>query len=276
MNIKVICFGDICGESGRKCLVNYLGKHQGVFDFVVANGENSAHGFGITQKICDQLFNAGVNVITLGNHTFDLHNDLQMFDRNKNLIRPINYPKGTPGHGFVTCQLPNGKKITVVNVLGRVFMEANDDPFAIMNNFVTLNKIGVSTNAIIVDFHAETSSEKKALGFYLDGKISALYGTHTHVPTADAQILPNGTGFLTDCGMCGDYNSVIGMESSVPVLRLTEKISAHARMTPATNIKSATVCGVVFEIDDCGKCIDVQTVRYGGDFLIERKDYIKR
>ena len=276
MSIRVACFGDICGEAGRKSLVDYLEKHRGVFDFVIANGENSAHGFGITQRICDQLFSAGVNVITLGNHTFDLRNDLQMFNRNKNLVRPLNYPKGTPGHGFVTCQIPTGKKITVINLIGRVFMELNDDPFSVVNEFLNVNRLGTTTDVIVIDFHAETSSEKIALGYYLDGRVSGVYGTHTHMPTADARILPNGTGFLTDCGMCGDYNSVIGMEKSAPVLRLTDKINAHARMTPATNMNTSSVCGVAFDIDNGGKCIDIQTIRMGGNFLREQKDYIKR
>lgn len=273
MSLKVACFGDICGEIGRKCLVNFLEQRRSAFDFVIANGENSAHGFGITQRICDQLFASGVDVITLGNHTFDQKADVQMFDRNKNLVRPLNYPEGTPGHGFTICELHNGTRVTVVNLIGRVFMEQNDDPFAVIKNFISTNRLGIETDAIVVDFHAETSSEKKALAFYLDGKISALYGTHTHVPTADAQILPNGTGFLTDCGMCGDYNSVIGMESKMPVLRFTEKVYAHARLTPASNIKSATVCGVVFNIDSNGKCSDIQSIRFGGDFLKELHDY---
>ncbi len=276
MSLKIACFGDICGEIGRICLTNYLEKNRNFYDFVVANGENSAHGFGITQKICDQLFSAGVDVITLGNHTFDQKSDMQMFDRNKNLVRPLNYPKGTPGHGFTICELPNGVRVTVINLIGRVFMEQNDDPFAVIDNFLKTTRLSIETNAIVIDVHAETSSEKKALGYYLDGRVSALYGTHTHVPTADAQILPRGTGFLTDCGMCGDYNSVIGMEATIPVLRFTEKVNAHARLTPASNINSATVCGVVFKIEDDGRCSNVQTIRVGGDYLKELHNYSER
>lgn len=272
--MKIACFGDICGEIGRKVLCQYLSEHKTMFDFVIANGENSAHGFGITQRICDQLFRVGVNVITLGNHTFDLHNDLQMFDRNNNLIRPLNYPKNTPGHGYVICELQNGKKIMVINLIGRVFMESNDDPFSVIDEFLKINKLNLTVDVIIVDFHAETSAEKKSMGYFLDGRVSCLYGTHTHVPTADAQILPNGTGFLTDCGMCGDYNSVIGMDATAPILRFTEKINAHARMTPATDLESASACGVVFTVGNDGKCLDICTIRFGGNFLREQQNYV--
>lgn len=276
MSLKIACFGDVCGEVGRTCLVNYLEKRRNAFDFIIANGENSAHGFGITQRLCDQLFSAGIDVITLGNHTFDQKSDMQMFDRNKNLIRPLNYPNGTPGHGFTIRETSSGKKITVVNLIGRIFMEQNDDPFAVVNNFLKYNRLVLDTDAIIVDFHAETSSEKKALGYYLDGRVSALYGTHTHVPTADAQILPNGTGFLTDCGMCGDYNSVIGMDIKTSILRFTDKTNAHARLIPASDIKSASVCGVVFEIGSNGKCHNIQTIKVGGNQLKELHDCSSR
>lgn len=271
--MRLAFFGDVVGKSGREAVINYIknNKSQKGFDFIIVNGENAAHGFGITQNICDQLFYVGVDVITLGNHTFDQKDDLQLFDREKRLIRPMNYPKGTPGRGFVIIEMPFSKrKIMVVNLIGRLFLEANDDPFFVMNEFLNDYKLGVNVDAIFVDFHAEATAEKVALAHYLDGKISGLIGTHTHVPTADLQILRNGTGYLSDCGMCGDYDSCIGMESGAPIMRFTSKIHSFAKMTPA--LKESTVCGVVMDLDDStGLCSKIQTIRIGG-FLKEQKD----
>ncbi len=273
-NLRIACFGDVCGEVGRNILIEYLRINKYLFDFIIVNGENSAHGFGITQKIYDQFINEGVDVVTLGNHSFDQKNDLQMFDRNPNLVRPLNYPNGTIGHGY-TIVNKNGLNIMVINLIGRLFMEYNDDPFYIINEFLNINKLGLKANAIFIDFHAEASSEKIAMAHYLDGRISGMFGTHTHVPTADAQILDNGTGFISDCGMCGDYNSVIGMEANSPILRFTSKINSHIKLTPATNRNSACVCGVVFEINRNGKCININTIRSGGIFLREQRKFNK-
>lgn len=270
--MRIAFFGDVCGRTGRDAVINYLAKNKQnyKFDFVIVNGENAAHGFGVTQGICNQFFAAGVDVVTLGNHTFDQKDDMQMFDRESRLVRPLNYPKGTPGHGYTIIDLPFlGKKVMVINLIGRLFLEANDDPFAVINEFLNQYKLGVSVDAIFIDFHAEATAEKTALARYLDGRVSGIVGTHTHVPTADLQILPKGTGYLSDCGMCGDYNSVIGMEETAPIKRFTEKINAFARMSPAT--KEATVCGVVMDIDNKGLCYDIQTIRVGG-FLKEQKD----
>lgn len=271
--MRLAFFGDIVGKSGREGVIDYIknNKVQKGFDFIIVNGENAAHGFGITQNICDQLFYVGVDVITLGNHTFDQKDDLQLFDREKRLIRPLNYPKGTPGKGFVIVEMPFSKrKIMVVNLIGRLFLEANDDPFFVMNEFLNDYKLGVNVDAIFVDFHAEATAEKVALARYLDGRISGFVGTHTHAPTADLQILPKGTGYLSDCGMCGDYDSCIGMKDDSPILRFTSKIHAYAKMTPA--LKEATVCGVVMDLDDStGLCSNIQTIRVGG-FLKEQKD----
>ena len=273
-SLKIACFGDICGETGRIALIDYLARNGSKFDIVIANGENTAHGFGINQKICDLLFDVGVYVITLGNHTFDQKADLSMFETNKNLIRPLNYPKKTPGKGFTIIHHNNsGANIMVVNLIGRLFMELNDDPFTTMDELLNVYCLGIKVDAIIVDFHAEATSEKVALAQYLDGRVSAIFGTHTHIPTADAQILTNGTGYLTDCGMCGDYNSVIGMQSIAPVLRFTDKVKAHTKLSPASNLESACVCGVVFEINQYGKCENIRTIRSGGNWLIEQQNY---
>ncbi len=271
--MRIAFFGDVVGKSGREAVIEYIknNKSRKGFDFIIVNGENAAHGFGITQNICDQLFYVGVDVITLGNHTFDQKDDLQLFDREKRLIRPLNYPKGTPGKGFVIIEMPFSKrKVMVINLIGRLFLEANDDPFFIMNEFLNDYKLGVNVDAIFVDFHAEATAEKVALARYLDGRISGFVGTHTHVPTADLQILPRGTGYLSDCGMCGDYDSCIGMKDDAPIMRFTSKVHAFAKMSPA--VKEATVCGVVMDLDDStGLCSNIQTIRMGG-FLKEQKD----
>ena len=272
--LKVACFGDVCGEVGRNVLIEYLRINKHLFDLIIVNGENSAHGFGITQKIYDKFISEGIDVVTLGNHSFDQKNDLQMFDRNPNLVRPLNYPKGTIGHGY-TIVNRNGLNIMVINLIGRLFMEYNDDPFYTINEFLSINKLGLNADAIFIDFHAEASSEKIAMAHYLDGRISGLFGTHTHVPTADAQILSNGTGYISDCGMCGDYDSVIGMEANSPILRFTSKINAHAKLIPSSQKNSACACGVVFEINRNGQCINIKPIRWGGTFLMDKKEYME-
>ncbi|MDR0630484.1 MAG: TIGR00282 family metallophosphoesterase [Holosporales bacterium] len=275
MPIRIAFFGDVVGRSGREAVCKYVleNKKKHKFDCVIVNGENSAHGFGITQKICDQFFEVGIDAITLGNHTFDQKNDFQLFDKESRLIRPLNYPKGTPGRGYTIITIPfSGKRILIVNLIGRMFMEMNDDPFSVISELLTQYKLGVSIDSIFIDFHAEATAEKVGLARYIDGKVSGVIGSHTHVPTADLQILPNGTGYLSDCGMCGDYNSVIGMDDDAAIKRFTQKIHAFAKMQPA--IKEATICGVVLDINDKGICYGIQTIRVGG-FLQEQKDCIR-
>jgi metallophosphoesterase (TIGR00282 family) len=271
--MRIAFFGDIVGKCGRNALIEYIKNKKRIckIDCVIANGENSTHGFGIKQEVCSKFFEAGIDVITLGNHSFDQKDDLQLFDREKRLIRPLNYPKNTPGHGFFVHEIPAiGKKILVVNVIGRIFMEINDDPFSALEDLLKIYKMCSNIDSIIVDIHAESTAEKTAYARYFDGKISAVIGTHTHIPTADAQILKRGTGFLSDVGMCGDYDSVIGMEEDASIKRLTQKIYMFARMTPATG--SATICGVLLEIDNStGLCKDIKTIRYGG-FLKDQQD----
>ena len=272
--MKLAFFGDVVGKAGRNALVKYLTEYRSKcgFDCVVVNGENAAHGFGITQAICDLFFSNGVDVITMGNHTFDKKDDLQLFDRNKNLVRPLNYMKGTPGHGYTIVELPFlQKKALVVNLIGKLFLDDDEHPFFAMDELLAKFKLGVNIDYIFVDFHAEATAEKVALSRYLDGRISAFVGTHTHIPTADAQILTKGTGYLTDAGMCGDYDSCIGMNDEAPIKRFISKIDSAARMIPST--KEATVCGVVFNLDDqTGLCRGVQTIRSGG-FLREQKEF---
>lgn len=274
--MRLAFFGDVVGKAGREILIKYLKEHRSKcgFDCIVVNGENAAHGFGITQKICDLFFTNGVDVITMGNHTFDKKDDLQLFDRNKNLIRPLNFMKGTPGHGYTLLEMPYSKrKILVVNLIGKLFLDDDEHPFFAMDELLEKYRLGANVDFIFVDFHAEATAEKVALSRYLDGRISAFVGTHTHIPTADAQILTKGTGYLTDAGMCGDYDSCIGMDDKSPIKRFTSKLDSAARMIPS--MKEATVCGVVFELDDqSGLCKDIRTIRSGG-FLKEQQEFEK-
>ncbi len=274
--MRLAFFGDVVGHAGRTALVDYLKTHKSRcgFDFIVVNGENAAHGFGITQRMCNLFFDCGIDVITMGNHTFDKQADLQMFDRNKNLIRPINYIRGTPGHGYTIVEMPYSKrKVMVINLIGHLFMGYNEHPFFAMEDVLSKYRMKANVDFIFVDFHAEATAEKVALAHHLDGRISALVGTHTHIPTADAQILSKGTGYLTDAGMCGDFDSCIGMEVNEPIKRFISKIDAGARFSPAS--KEATVCGVVMDLDDnTGLCKNITTIRYGG-FLKEQQDFEK-
>jgi metallophosphoesterase (TIGR00282 family) len=272
--MKVLFLGDIVGRSGRDAVGKYVAENKTKFgiDCVVVNGENSSHGFGIRASICEHLFEAGVDVITLGNHSFDRKADMQIFDSEKRLVRPLNYPRNTPGHGFCIHPVHRlGKKILVINVIGRVFMELNDDPFHCLDEFLKAYRIGYNVDAIAIDFHAETTSEKMAFARYFDGRVSFVVGSHTHVPTADAKILKEGTGFLSDAGMCGDYDSIIGMEYETSVCRFIDKLNMYSKMIPASG--EATVCGAVFEVNDrTGACTGIHTIRVGG-CLIDQRNY---
>ena len=235
-------------------------------DFVVANGENAAAGFGITQKICAQLFELGVDVITGGNHSWDQREALNFINQENRLLRPINFPVGTPGGGAGLYRVATGqnagKKVLVINAMGRLYMDPLDDPFAAVEKELAKHRLGSTADAILVDFHGEASSEKMAMGHFLDGRVSLVVGTHTHVPTADSICLPGGTGYQTDAGMCGDYDSVIGMDKAAPLARFTRKIPGD-RLTPAMG--EGTLCGVFVETDrKTGLALRCEPVRVGG------------
>jgi len=262
--VKLLYLGDLVGRAGRTAVIESLPQlRQDLdLDFVIVNGENAANGFGITPKICDQVYAAGADVIVLGNHAWDAREIIPHIDGEPRLIRPLNLPSGTPGRGASVFEVPGGRRILIVQVLGRIFMDPLDDPFAAAAAALQTHTLGGSVNAIFVDMHAEATSEKMAIGHYLDGKVSCVFGTHTHVPTADHQILPGGTGYMSDVGMCGDYDSVIGMEKAEPVRRFTRKMPG-ARFAPATG--EATVCGVYLEIDDAtGLTTYLAPLRQGG------------
>jgi metallophosphoesterase (TIGR00282 family) len=262
--VKLLYLGDLVGRSGRQAVVEKLPelrRNLGV-DFVIVNGENAASGFGITPKICDELYAAGADAIVLGNHAWDARDIIAHIDSEPRLIRPLNFPEGTPGRGIAAFELPSRRKIIVMQAMGRVFMEALDDPFACVERELAKYRLGSDIACIFVDIHAEATSEKTAFGHVLDGRVSCVFGTHTHVPTADAQVLPGGTAYMSDVGMCGDYDSVIGMNKDEPIRRFIRRIPG-GRFTPA--LGDATICGVYLETDDAtGLAKTVGPVRVGG------------
>ncbi len=261
--MKFLYCGDVVGRSGREAISQYLPalRKKLDLDFVVVNGENAASGFGITEKICLGFYEAGADCVVLGNHSFDQKDIMTYIAGDQRLIRPLNYPEGTPGRGASAFKTRSGKTVLIVQVMGRVFMDPLDDPFAAVEKILKTGKLGQKYDFILVDIHGEATSEKMAMGHFCDGRVSAVVGSHSHVPTADVQILPGGTAYQTDAGMCGDYNSVIGMEKEEPIRRFTRKISA-GRFTPASG--PGTVCGLFVETDDkTGQTINTAAVRVG-------------
>ena len=261
--MRLLFIGDIIGRAGRTVFGQMVPdlRRRWALDCVVVNGENSAGGFGITESICQELLDAGADCVTLGNHSFDQREALVFIARQPRLIRPLNFPAGTPGAGTALIDLADGRRVLVANAMGRIFMDAMDDPFAGIDSALEACPLGRVCDAAIVDFHAEATSEKMAMGHFVDGRASLVVGTHTHVPTADHQILPGGTAYLSDAGMTGDYDSVIGMEKDEPIRRMTRK-TPGARYEPAMG--PATLCGVGVETDASGHAVMVSPVRLGG------------
>jgi hypothetical protein len=262
--VRILFIGDILGRSGRAIVLQRLPGliRDWKLDFVVVNGENAAGGFGITEAIYQDLTGAGADAITLGNHAWDQKEALVFIERAPRLIRPVNYPKGTPGRGAALIDARNGARVLVVNALGRIFMDPLDDPFAALEREIAACPLKTAADAIIVDMHAEASSEKQAMGFFLDGKVSLVVGTHTHVPTADHQVLGGGSAFMTDVGMTGDYDSCIGMAKEEPLSRFLRRIPG-SKFEPAMG--PATLCALALETDDAtGLARRVAPVRLGG------------
>jgi metallophosphoesterase (TIGR00282 family) len=261
--MRLLFIGDVIGRSGRAAIADHvpvLRKKLGL-DFVVANGENAAGGFGITEAIAQDFLNAGVDCITLGNHTFDQREALVFLERAPNVLRPLNYPQGTPGRGAYLYETPKGERVLVMSVLGRVFMDAMDDPFAAAERELAACPLGLACDAAILDLHCEASSEKQALAHFADGRVSMAVGSHTHVPTADWRILTHGTAFQSDAGMTGDYDSVIGMDKEEPIRRFTRK-TPGSRFEPADG--PATLCGLFVETGSDGLARRAEPVRVGG------------
>ncbi|HYM31014.1 MAG TPA: TIGR00282 family metallophosphoesterase [Candidatus Cybelea sp.] len=262
--MKLLYLGDIVGRSGREAVTGHLPELRRRYDldFVVANGENAAGGFGITGKICEEFYALGVDVITTGNHVWDQKETYAYIEGDPRLLRPQNYPRGTPGRGAATFKTAKGKRVAIIHVMGRVFMDPLDDPFACVAAEMAKLALGGNVDAILVDVHGEATSEKMAMGHFVDGRATMVVGSHSHVPTADAQVLPGGTAFQTDAGMCGDYNSVIGMDKAEPLNRFLRKIPG-GRFEPASG--EATLCGVLVESDDkTGLALAIDPVRIGG------------
>jgi hypothetical protein len=261
--MRVIFIGDIIGRPGREVVERELpGLRERLnIDFVIGNGENAAGGFGLTRRIANELFAAGVDVLTTGNHWADQKEILGFIGDEDRILRPQNYPHGTPGRGAGVYQARSGEHVLVVNVMGRHYMDPLDDPFAAVERELAACPLGEGCDAVIVDMHAEATSEKMAMGHFCDARASLVVGTHSHVPTADAQILPGGTAYQTDAGACCDYDSVIGMEKFEPLQRFTRKLST-GRYSPASG--PATLCAVFVEINAKGLATRIEPVRVGG------------
>jgi 2',3'-cyclic-nucleotide 2'-phosphodiesterase len=263
--MRILYLGDVVGRSGRDAVVEKLPeiRRRLETDFVVVNGENAAHGFGITAKICEDFYAAGVDVVTLGNHSWDQREIMSYIDGDPRLLRPLNYPTGTPGRGVGVFPAPRGRKVMVVQVMGRLFMDPLDDPFAALERELARVRLGAGgMDAIIVDVHAEASSEKMAIGHVADGRVSLVVGSHSHIPTADTQIFGGGTAYQTDAGMCGDYDSVIGMKKDAAIHKYVRKIPGE-RLSPADG--PATICGLLVETDDrSGRAVRAAPLKVGG------------
>jgi 2',3'-cyclic-nucleotide 2'-phosphodiesterase len=262
--MRLLFIGDIVGRAGRKAVLELLPilRDRWALDCVVINAENAAGGFGISEAIVEDLVDAGADAVTLGNHAFDQREALVFIERQPRLIRPINFPKGTPGRGAALVRLRNGADVLVINAMGRVFMTELDCPFRAVDNELTACALKQGADAILIDFHAEATSEKQALGLFVDGRASVVVGTHTHTPTSDERVLPAGTAYMSDAGMTGDYNSVVGMKDEEPLNRFLTRIPRE-RFEPASG--AATLSGLAVEIDDkTGLAVWARGVRIGG------------
>ena len=260
MNI-LIC-GDVVGRTGREVILKKLPLiiSEEKIDFVIVNGENAAGGFGITKKICRAFYDVGVDVITTGNHVWDQNDILETLNNDPRILRPNNYPKNCPGKGLGTYRLADGSNIVVINIMCRLFMENIDDPFSILEQ--TLNQVkDKKEQIIIVDVHGEATSEKMAIGHFLDGRVTAVVGTHTHVPTSDLHIMKKGTFYQTDLGMCGDYDSVIGMNKERCIQKFTKKF-IKTRLEPANG--EGTLCGTIINVDKEMKVFEFKQIFKGG------------
>ncbi|HEX3430184.1 MAG TPA: TIGR00282 family metallophosphoesterase [Rhizomicrobium sp.] len=264
--MRILFVGDIVGRPGREVVANEVPRlrERLSLDFVIGNGENAAGGFGLTRKTSNELFASGVDILTTGNHWADQKEILTFIGDDDRILRPRNYPDGTPGRGAGLYDARNGQRILVVNVMGRAFMDPLDDPFAAVEREIAACPLGEGCDALLVDMHAEATSEKMAMGHFCDARASAVIGTHSHIPTADAQILPGGTAYQTDAGACCDYDSVIGMEKYEPVQRFVRKLSS-VRFSPAAG--PATLCAVFVETNAKGLATRIEPVRVGGRLM---------
>ena len=249
--MKILFIGDIVGKSARlkvkESIVVIKNKYNP--DVIVANAENATGGYGLSKKDAQELLSSGIDVLTLGNHAWDKREMLTFIEDCPKIIRAINYPSGVPGKGSYTLELFNGKKIVIVQVMLRLFMGLFlDDPFKSIKHFLNSERLGSTCDSILIDLHGEATSEKNAFGHFVDGSVSAVLGTHTHIPTSDNKILPKGTAYQTDVGMTGDYNSIIGMEIENPIHGFTKGYRSEGGFIPAKG--EVSICGALIETDD--------------------------
>jgi 2',3'-cyclic-nucleotide 2'-phosphodiesterase len=267
--MRILFCGDVMGRPGRDVVKRYVPalRRELLLDLVVVNAENAAAGRGLTARLVGEFYDCGVDVLTTGNHVWDQREIIPYIEQDPCVLRPANFPPGTPGGGWRLHPLPGGRAVLVVNLMGRLFMEALDDPFARLDAILADHPLGRG-RTILVDFHAEASSEKMALAHFADGRVSAVFGTHCHVPTADAQILPGGTAYQTDAGMCGDYDSVIGLLKQPAVRRFVTRMPGER---PQVAEGEGTLCGILLETDDAnGFARRVEPVRIGGRLVAHR------
>ena len=261
--MRILFLGDVVGISGCSKLISNLKNEIELkkIDFVIVNGENAAsQGVGLTKEICNDFFNCGVDVITTGNHVWDQKKIMEFIEKEERLLRPKNLYEPAPGKGFNIYNTKKNIKIGVLNLMGNVFMKKCEDVFEISEKFIKQYKLKEDYDLLVVDFHGEITSEKNAIGHFFDGKASLVVGTHTHIPTNDARILNNGTGYQTDAGMCGDYNSVIGMNAENSLNRFLKKNST--KHFPATG--EATLCGVIIDCNiETGLAYNIESYIYG-------------
>jgi metallophosphoesterase (TIGR00282 family) len=263
--MNILLCGDVVGRPGREAIRAHLPalRRDLKLDVAIVNAENAAHGFGLTEKICGELYEAGADILTTGNHVWDQREIIPYIDRDPRVLRPANFPPGTVGAGSRLHKLPDGRAILVINLMGRLFMDVLDDPFHALDALIAPHPLGRDVAAIVVDFHGEATSEKTAFGHFADGRVSAVIGTHTHIPTADHQILPGSTGYISDLGMCGNYDSVIGMEKAASIQRFVTRMPGPKK--PQVAEGEATLCGVLIVTDDTtGLTRRIEPVRVGG------------
>lgn len=254
--VRILFVGDIVGRPGRRMVRENLPtvRREKAVDLVIANGENAAGGFGITGKVATQLLDLGVDLLTMGNHTWDQENAEKLVHIEPLIVRPANYPPGTPGRGATVIRAANGVKVWVTNLLGQVFMHPFDSPFRTLDALLEAEDLPACK---FVDFHAEASSEKQAFAWYADGRVSVVIGTHTHVPTSDERILPGGTGYQTDAGMTGPYHSVIGMDKDASLKRFL----SHRSKAFSVAKEDRWFCATLFELDGEGQCVYVERIQ---------------
>ncbi len=261
--MRLLFLGDLVGRAGREGAIAALPglRRDLMIDVAVVNAENASHGYGLAPEMAEAIFAAGADAITLGNHAWDRKEIIPYIAQQKRLIRPLNYPPGTPGEGSVSVDVADGKRVLIINAMARLFMDALDDPFQATQALLSRHRLGITDQAILIDFHGEATSEKMAYAHAFDGQVSAVLGTHTHCPSADHQVLLGGTAFMSDAGMCGDYDSVIGMHKAPAIARFLKKVPAE-RLHPAEG--PPTICGAFIETGANGRAIRIEPIRLGG------------